>query len=232
MTIRVNLFTSLASTDNDRGQRYDNFPWEPVAQARARLLQGRNRRVGSMVSGKKQTRGAESEPDNPLLRRFEERLDEVLGDDTPTVLMDPDSDSTDGDPAQTRLLGGRDGGKDDPLRDPPVGLLLVLAGPGRGHALPFGYGMNSLGRGEDQRVRLDFGDERISRTGHAVITYDGAARKFYLQHGGGASLTYLGDEPVLTPVELTGREQLRLGDTVLLFIPLCGPEFDWQDLPD
>jgi hypothetical protein len=184
-----------------------------------------------MVFGKKKSQGEDGAPENPLLRRFQDSPGDDSGDDTPTVLMDSATPTPPADDSQTRLLGVGDSGE-DPLRDPPVGLLLVLAGPGRGSALPFGYGMNSVGRGEDQRVRLDFGDERISRKSHAIITYDGAARKFYLQHGGGPGLTYLDDEPVLTPAELSGRERIRLGDTVLLFVPLCGPEFDWQELED
>lgn len=184
-----------------------------------------------MVFGKKKSQGGDGAAENPLLRRFQDQSDKGAGDDTPTVLMDPENSRLAADDGQTRLLGGGSPGE-DPLRDPPVGLLLVLAGPGRGNALPFGYGTNALGRGEGQRVRLDFGDERISRERHAIITYDGAARKFYLQHGGGPGLTYLDAEPVLTPAELSGRERIRLGDTVLLFVPLCGPEFDWQELED
>ena len=85
------------------------------------------------------------------------------------------------------------------MANPVVGWLVVIGGPGRGQVRPVGYGSNTLGRGEDSRVRLDFGDEQISREAHAVVTYDGRGRKFYLQHGGGTNLTYLGDEPVLVP---------------------------------
>ncbi len=52
-------------------------------------------------------------------------------------------------------------------------------------------------------------------------------RKFYLQQGEGNQLTYLEGQPVLTPTQLAAGNQIRLGDTVLRFVPLCGKDFDW-----
>jgi hypothetical protein len=112
--------------------------------------------------------------------------------------------------------------------DPPVGILLVIAGPGAGRVLPFGHGMNAIGRGDGQRVRLDFGDDRISRNRHALVTYDAQGRRFYLQHGGGPNLTYLGDHPVLEPVTLEDGDRITLGETTLLFRALVGEDFDWS----
>ncbi len=138
---------------------------------------------------------------------------------------------------RTRLLrpgsGPADAGagipEEDPMADPPVGWLVVIDGPGRGRVRPLGYGVNTLGRGEGSRVRLDFGDDRISREGHATVTYDPRGRKYYLQHGGGKNLTYLGGEPVLAPTALEAMRDISIGGTTLRFVPLCGPEFDWQD---
>ena len=136
---------------------------------------------------------------------------------------------------RTRLVGVRrredeksteaDRGMDDPV----VGWLVVVEGPGKGRAMQLGYGSNSLGRGATDRVKLDFGDDQISRNGHAVVTYDPRGRKFYVQHGGGTNLTYLGDQPVLAPAELPALSHITIGNTVLRFVPLCGAEFDWQD---
>lgn len=118
------------------------------------------------------------------------------------------------------------------MADPVVGWLVVIAGPGKGQVRPIGYGSNTLGRGEESRIRLDLGDEQISRESHAIVTYDGRGRKFYLQHGGGTNLTYLGDEPVLVPTPLAAMQDFSIGATTLRFVPFCGPEFDWQDLGD
>ncbi|PCH59962.1 MAG: hypothetical protein COC19_06505 [SAR86 cluster bacterium] len=116
------------------------------------------------------------------------------------------------------------------MSNPTVAWLAVVSGPGKGEILTLGYGANSIGRGGGDRVNLDFGDLQISRQEHATITYDPRGRKFYLQHGRGNNLTYLEQEPVLTPTQLTRNAQITLGDTILLFIPLCSADFDWQDI--
>ena len=145
-----------------------------------------------------------------------------------------------GDEEKTRLVGGRaprsdKGGVQESavesrgMDDPVVGWLVIVEGPGKGRAVQLGYGSNSLGRGATDRVKLDFGDDQISRNGHAVVTYDPRGRKFYVQHGGGTNLTYLGDQPVLTPAELPPMGRIGIGNTVLRFVPFCGTEFDWQD---
>ena len=139
-----------------------------------------------------------------------------------------------GDQDRTRLLRPQsdtaEGTDDDPMADPVVGWLVVIKGPGKGQVCRLGYGNNSLGRGDGSRVRLDYGDDRISRESHAVVTYDPRGRKFYLQHGGGMNLTYLDGEPVLVPTYLEPMMDFSIGETTLRFIPLCGPEFDWEDI--
>lgn len=114
------------------------------------------------------------------------------------------------------------------MADPPVGWLVVIAGPGQGASLILGNGVNAIGRDASQRLPLDFGDELISRVNHAQITYDPRGKKFYIQHGGGANLTYVNDEPVLAPRALTANTHIMLGATTLRFVPLCGEAFDWD----
>lgn len=154
--------------------------------------------------------------------------------DAPTRRVGESRATTDaGKEERTRVAGGRrrqeraeeDRGMDDPV----VGWLVIVEGPGRGRSVQLGYGANSLGRGANDRVKLDFGDDQISRSGHAVVTYEPRGRKFYVQHGGGVNMTYLGDEPVLTPTELPALSHVNIGNTVLRFVPLCGDEFEWQD---
>jgi hypothetical protein len=129
-------------------------------------------------------------------------------------------------------LAGRGGAQPaHSLSDPVVGWLVVVKGPGSGNSLTLGYGANSIGRAETNRLRLDFGDDQISRSSHAVLTYDPRGRKFYIQPGTGTGLVYIDDQPVLTPRELAARTRIQLGNTVLCFVPLCGDSFDWQELP-
>jgi hypothetical protein len=154
----------------------------------------------------------------------------------PTSRVSPtDADSAESEEPKTRVLFRRPATEtakpvaDDAMSDPVVGWLVVVAGPGRGHALQLGYGMNSIGRNQSERVCLNFGDEDVSRNQHAIVTYDPRGRKFYVQHGGGKNLTYLDEKPLLVPAELQGGENLLVGQTTLRFVPLCGEHFDWQD---
>jgi hypothetical protein len=116
--------------------------------------------------------------------------------------------------------------------DPVVGWVVIVKGAGKGVSLPLGSGMNSLGRAVGQRVKLDFGDKEISRENHAVVTYEPRGRLFYLQHGGGINLTYvgLGDAmlPVLSPTVLDNGQFIQIGSTTLKFVALCDTSFDWQ----
>lgn len=117
---------------------------------------------------------------------------------------------------------------DEGEKDPVVGWVVVIDGPGKGEARRLRYGRNCIGRDGDQEVQLDLGDDHISRKQHAAVVYDPRSRKFLLQHGEGRNLTYIGDQHVLSAVELKGGEHISLGRTVLRFVPLCGPDFDWQ----
>lgn len=119
-------------------------------------------------------------------------------------------------------------GDDHTVTDPVVGWLVVVDGPGRGNGFSLGYGNNRVGREPTQRVVLDFGDSQISRENHATITYDGKNGRFFVKEGDGRNLTYVGDDPVLVPVELKGGEVLTMGETKLQFVPFCGEDFSWE----
>ncbi len=114
------------------------------------------------------------------------------------------------------------------MDDPPVGWLVVINGPGQGNVVTLGNGVNSIGRDSTERLSLDFGDEMITRSDHANITYDPRGKKFYIKHGGGTNLTYVNDEPVLSPQELPPHTHIMIGNTTLRFVPLSGKHFDWD----
>ena len=111
----------------------------------------------------------------------------------------------------------------------PVGWIVVVEGPGRGASFTLFNGVSAIGRGDDQPVKLDFGDTSISRTNHAVVAYDNEQRKFFLGHGGKANIVRLNGKPVLSTEELAHNDMIRIGETTLRFLALCGAEFDWSD---
>lgn len=147
---------------------------------------------------------------------------------------------------KTRLLGFEpvtDGSQDPfaasvPSQQPanqstfPVGWIVVEDGPGRGHSFALQTGVSQIGRGEDQAVRLDFGDTAISRSNHAAVAYDHAQQKFFLGHGGKANLVRLNGGPLLSTEEINDRDVIEIGETRLRFVALCSVDFDWGKAGD
>lgn len=110
----------------------------------------------------------------------------------------------------------------------PVGWLVIASGPGRGASFTVGAGVTTLGRGTDQSLCLDFGDSSISRNTHAALAYDAENRSFFLGHGGKANLVRLNGKPVLSTETLRTGDTIRIGETTLRFVALCGADFDWS----
>ncbi|WP_299886349.1 FHA domain-containing protein [uncultured Ruegeria sp.] len=111
----------------------------------------------------------------------------------------------------------------------PVGWLVISDGPGRGTSIALSGGLMQIGRNDDQSIQLDFGDNGISRSSHAVIAYDPEDRKCYLGHGGKANLVRLNDSPVLSTVALASGDSIRISKTTMRFAAFCDETFDWQD---
>ena len=111
----------------------------------------------------------------------------------------------------------------------PVGWIVVTKGPGRGASFSLCNGVSNIGRGEGQAIRLDFGDISISRENHAAVAYDDERKVFFLGHGGKANLVRLNDRPVLSTEELSNGDTIRIGETTLKFVALCGKDFDWGE---
>jgi len=90
-------------------------------------------------------------------------------------------------------------------------------------------GMSQIGRGEDQAIQLDFGDNSISRTNHAAIVYDADTKEFLLGHGGKSNIVRLNDKPLISNETLKTGDVIRIGETVLRFVALCDKSFNWSD---
>lgn len=142
---------------------------------------------------------------------------------------------------KTRLLGFEQshGVADDPFDESkavksqvqanfPVGWIVIVEGPGRGTSFSLFDGVSHMGRGEDQAIKLDYGDNSISRSNHAAVAYDSESRTFFLGHGGKANLVRLNGKPVLSTEEMSNRDLIRIGETTLRFVGLCGKNFDWS----
>ncbi len=191
--------------------------------------------IGAMRGREKADRNHKNSPEsgkNPLARRFQ-LDDEPDTTDLVQLAGFPEPSDRESGEATTRVLSGLDADGDskakESLEDPVSGFLVVIEGPGRGNVGELGYGMNPIGRDLSQRISLDYGDLHISRESHCVVTFDPASGKFWIQPGAGRSLVYLDDQPVLEPTGLSAGDHIRLGGTVLRFVPLCGPGFSWEN---
>lgn len=110
----------------------------------------------------------------------------------------------------------------------PVGMVMVTKGPGVGEAFAIKSGMSQIGRGEDQAIRLDFGDMAISRENHAAIVYDPKEHTFLLGHGGKSNIVRLNGKPVVTTSDLKDGAEIEIGETRLRFVALCSKKFNWD----
>lgn len=111
--------------------------------------------------------------------------------------------------------------------DPVVGWLVVVDGLGRGQFRSVRYGQNAVGRGQELRISIDFGDQRISREPHAFVIYDEVQRRFFIRDNGKSNIVRLNGEAVLSLSELHDRDRISIGETTLLFVALCDQNFDW-----
>ncbi len=111
--------------------------------------------------------------------------------------------------------------------DPVVGWLVCITGPDRGRDYRIRNGRNFVGRDPGMDIAIT-GDDTISRRNHAEIVYDPMSRGFFIAPGDSRGLVYQNKAPVLSPNPLQDRDLIQLGKTELMFVPLCGDGFNWE----
>ena len=87
--------------------------------------------------------------------------------------------------------------------------------------------MNSIGRNDSNRIALTR-DMTVSREKHATVIYDPKNVKFFVKPGEGNELSYLNDDCLFGISPLSKGDVVTLGGCKLLFIPLCGEDFQWE----
>jgi hypothetical protein len=108
-----------------------------------------------------------------------------------------------------------------------VGWLVCTEGPQRGKDFHIKAGINEIGREEDPEVDIVIkGDSVISRRYHAEIQYDSEDNVFYLIQKKNEAVK-VNDVKVKRPTKLNPYDLLQLGETKLLFVPLCSEKFQW-----
>ena len=120
------------------------------------------------------------------------------------------------------------GGKEND--DPVVGWLVCLKGSNMGKSYELAARSNTIGRLYGNDVVLE-NEPQVSRESHAVIEYDYKKSDFYLHKSNGNS-PYVNDEIVLTAQKLKRYDKIEIGGCLLLFVPLCGDDFSWNEYID
>lgn len=87
----------------------------------------------------------------------------------------------------------------------------------------------TIGRSDPEHpVIIDLhGDRAVSRGAQAVIIYDPLNKKFFIQSAGGKTPIYVNRQMLLAPAELAAYDRIMLGETELVFVPLCTERFSW-----
>lgn len=109
---------------------------------------------------------------------------------------------------------------------PVVGWLVCTEGVNKGVDYRLHQGRNFVGRSPEMDVCIQ-NDNTVSRSSHAIVVYDPRSNVYLAQPGSSKELFYVNDKLVLNPVELQTMDLLSIGDTKLMFIPLCGEKFHW-----
>lgn len=112
--------------------------------------------------------------------------------------------------------------------DPVVGWLVCVHGPEKGRDYRVRSERNGIGRGADMAICVG-SDEAISRENHAYITFNPRKGSFRIAPGDGRGMTYLNGEEVDVPMPLVAYDRIELGQTHLMFVPLCGEQFSWEN---
>lgn len=137
------------------------------------------------------------------------------------------------DPPKERPAAPSDAGKTVSLVrkkagiDPVVGWLVCVQGADRGRDFRIRSERNFIGRSEVMDISIP-GDDTISRENHAIISFNPKNGQFKLHPGDSRGLVYLNGDEVDGPQAIKPADKIELGQTTLMFVPLCGPNFSWE----
>ena len=112
--------------------------------------------------------------------------------------------------------------------DPVVGWLVCVNGKEKGRDYRIHSDNNYIGRSEKMDICVR-GDETISRENHAVVSYDSIDKIYYFSPGEGRNIVRHNGKAIFQTVELNMYDRVVVGKTELLFMPLCGNDFEWSN---
>lgn len=109
-----------------------------------------------------------------------------------------------------------------------VGWLVCVEGPSRGKDYPIRNQNNFIGRNSRSDICIPE-DHSISSERSACIVYDDITRSFFFGPMMGKNAVRLNGAVVIHSAQLQAYDVLQVGVSKLLFVPLCGERFDWNE---
>lgn len=110
---------------------------------------------------------------------------------------------------------------------PVVGWLVCIEGNSKGADYRIHSQNNFIGRGQHMDICIT-GDNTISAERAAAIAYDARENMFFFGVGNSHNLVYVNGKVILNTVVLQPFDELTIGETKLLFVPLCSERFTWN----
>lgn len=119
------------------------------------------------------------------------------------------------------------GGKTRQLR-PVVGWLACVQGPCMGMDYRLHANYNRIGRNASLAVNVE--DPKFSKSPVAWVGYFQKTNAFFIGAESSTNVLYVNDTPLPAGQsrEFFAMDRVRMGDTELLFVPLCGEKFTWN----
>ena len=112
--------------------------------------------------------------------------------------------------------------------DPVVGWLVCIEGATKGTDYRIHSQNNYIGRSARMDISIPE-DSHISAENSAIIAYDNEDRTFYFGPCSGRNIVRVNGKPALSVEKIEAYDVLTVGTTKLLFVPLCGDRFDWNE---
>ena len=114
---------------------------------------------------------------------------------------------------------------EDIKNEPVVGWAVILNGSYKGKSYELHVGVNMVGRGQRDDVRIEGADvcER-----HAVIAYEPGERQFLLSKTDEKDSVLYEDREITDSIELKDRDVFMVGSVKVMLVAFCDKSFNWN----
>lgn len=116
--------------------------------------------------------------------------------------------------------------------DPVVGWLVALNGENSGNTYEIRGYRTQIGRGDGRKIKIALNDSAVSMGVNCSISYDSDSQKFGVTASDNASNPVRLNNKILRAgheTDLDAYDRIQIGNTKLLFLPLCGSRFHWGE---